>query len=57
MMSSETRKTLIMACQHEVKHAKARYKRGDIDITALRAVNKAMESIQQQIQIEAQKGA
>lgn len=56
-MNTDTYKVLLMSCQHELTKAKTQFKAGIIDIESLRAVNKALESIQHQIMIERDKGA
>jgi len=44
-----------MAAQHEVKEAKERYRAGKISLEAVKAVHKAMEGMQVQIDIEYKK--
>jgi copper chaperone CopZ len=55
MITEDSRKIIIMTCQHELKHVKARYKLGLETVETLRAVSKALEHVQVQVQIEANK--
>ena len=54
-MTPSSRKILLMAAQHEVKEAKERYRAGKISLEAVKAVHKAMEGMQVQIDIEYKK--
>jgi hypothetical protein len=56
MVSNDSRVILLLACQREVHDAKCKYREGKISRESLRAVYRAMEGIQTQIQIEHQKG-
>jgi len=51
-MTEAQRKSLIMAAQHQVKQVKQDYKQGNASLETLKAVNKAMEHMMMQIQIE-----
>jgi hypothetical protein len=55
MVTESSRRILLMACKHELEHARAQYKLGMIDLAALRAVNTALEQVKTQIVIEADK--
>jgi len=56
-MTKEQRKSLILAAQHQVKEVKRQYKEGKTSLEALIAVNKVIEVMIAQIDIEYNKPA